>query len=75
MLLPVEIVEEAEQVEGQLDPSLPLALVQGVRVHDRGGVIQTRPRHNGSLQVSGAKTFVIFSDDGSPPLGTNLWTW
>ena len=40
---PVQVVEEAEEVERQLDPALPLAGVERVRVHDGGGVIQPRP--------------------------------
>ena len=43
---PVQVVEEAEEVERQLDPALPLAGVERVRVHDGGGVIQPRPRHH-----------------------------
>ena len=39
---PKEIVEEAQQVEGKLDPSLALALAQSFRVHDGGRVIQPR---------------------------------
>ena len=37
----IQVVEEAEQVEGQLDPSLSLAFVECVSIHDGGGVIQS----------------------------------
>jgi len=49
--LPVEIVEEGQQVEGQLDPALPLTLVERVRVHDGGGVVQPGAGHHGPVQV------------------------
>ena len=48
---PVEIVEERQQVEGQLDPALPLALVEGVCIHDGGGVVKTGSRHHGPVHV------------------------
>ena len=48
---PVQVVEEGEQVEGELHPALPLALVQRVRVHDGGGIVQARTRHHWTVHV------------------------
>lgn len=36
---PVQVVEEGEEVEGQLTPGLLLTVAQGVRVHDHGRVV------------------------------------
>ena len=51
IVLPVEIVEEWEEVECELDPSLPLALVQRVRVHDARRVVQPGAAHHRSIHV------------------------
>ena len=63
----VEVVEEGQQVEGKFDPPLPLqviklemhilkwfiylALVQGVRVHDGGWIVETSSRHHRTVHV------------------------
>ena len=52
MLLPIEIIEEAEKVERELDPAFSLTLVQSICVHDGGGVIQSRSWHHWSLHIS-----------------------
>lgn len=36
---PVQVVEEGEEVEGQLTPGLLLAVAQGVRIHDNWWVV------------------------------------
>jgi len=48
---PVEIVEERQQVEGQLDPALSLAFVESVCIHDRGGIVQAGARHHRPVHV------------------------
>ncbi len=48
---PVEIVEERQQVERQLDPSLALALVQRVGVHDARGVVQAGAGHHRPVHI------------------------
>ena len=50
-IIPIYVVEEAEEVECQLGPALPLALVQGGSVHDGGGVIQPWARHHRPVHV------------------------
>ena len=50
--LPIEIVEEWDEVECQFDPSLSDAFIEHVGVHDWGGVVQARARHHRTLQVS-----------------------
>ena len=49
--LPVDIIEEGEQVEGKFGPALPLTLVQHAAVHDRCRIIQTRAGHHRPIQV------------------------
>lgn len=36
---PVKVVEEGEEIKGQLTPGLLLTVTQGVRVHDHGRVV------------------------------------
>jgi hypothetical protein len=55
LCLPVQVVEEGEEVEGELDPALSLALVQGVRVHNGGGIVQAGPGHHGPVHVPAEK--------------------
>ena len=50
-VLPIEVIEEREQVEGEFDPALPLAFVQRVRVHDARGVVEAGAAHHGSIHV------------------------
>ena len=40
-LLPIQIVEEAQEIIGQFDPAFSLTLIQSISIHNRGGVIQT----------------------------------
>jgi len=49
---PVEVVEEAEQVEGELHPALALAAVQHVPGHDVCGVVEAGARHHGARAVA-----------------------
>ena len=58
--VPVKVVEEGEEVEGQLDPSLSLTLVEGVRVHDGGGVVEAGPTHHRPVHVPGQGKFNIY---------------
>ena len=51
MFLPVEVVEECEEVEGELDPSFSLTLVECIHVHDRGWVVESRPTHHRTVHV------------------------
>ena len=50
-VLPIEVIEEREQVEGELDPALPLAFVQRVRVHDARRVVEPGAAHHGPIHV------------------------
>ena len=50
-ILPVEIVEEREEVEGQFDPSFPLAFVESVRVHDARRVVEAGAAHHRAVHV------------------------
>lgn len=50
--LPVYVVEEADQVDGQLDPTLAHIPGQCVRFQDRGGIIQSRSRHHRAVFVA-----------------------
>lgn len=43
---PIQVVEERQEIEGQLDPALSLTLGERVCVHNTGGVVQTGPRHH-----------------------------
>ena len=69
--LPIQVVEETQQVEGQLDPSLPLALVQRVSIHDGGWVVQTSSGHNRSVHVPGktdpVRSFLQNLQTSKPP--------
>lgn len=47
----VKVVEERQQVERQLDPSLSLALVKRVRVHDARRVVEPGSGHDWPVQV------------------------
>jgi len=47
----IEVVEEADEVEGQFDPALPLAAVQHLARHDVGRVVQARAGHDGARSV------------------------
>lgn len=49
--LPVEIVEEGQQVEGQLAPAFLLTEGQDVGVHDGRGVVESRTAHHGPAHV------------------------
>ena len=49
--LPVDIIEEGEQVEGKFCPALPLTPVQGGSVHDGRGVVQAWRGHDGTVTV------------------------
>ena len=49
--LPVDIIEEGEQVEGKFGPALPLTLVQHAAVHDRCRIIQAWAGHHRPIQV------------------------
>ena len=63
IFLPVEIIEEWEEVECELDPSLPLALVQRVRVHDARRVVQPGAAHHRPIHVpEGEEKRNIFSN-------------
>lgn len=48
----IQVVEERQQVNGQLDPSLALTLGQHVRVHDAGRIVQARAGHDRAIFVS-----------------------
>lgn len=48
---PIEIVEEGEEVEGQLTPALLLTVGQNVGVHDGCWVIQPRATHHRSACI------------------------
>ena len=50
-VLPIEVIEEREQVEGEFDPSLPLAFVQRVRVHDARRVVEPGAAHHRPIHV------------------------
>lgn len=49
--LPVEVIEERQQVDGQLHPSFLLAVCEHVRVHDARGIIEARSGHNWAMHV------------------------
>lgn len=76
--LPVEIVEEGEQVEGQLTPAFFLTEGQDVGVHDGRGVVQSRAAHHGPARVPATEVLV---SDAAPPSGSgnrrvpHLQTW
>lgn len=53
--VPVKVVEEGQQVEGQLAPALLLTVGQDVCVHDGGGVVESRAAHHGSAHVPAEK--------------------
>lgn len=56
--LPVEIVEEGEQVEGQLTPAFFLTEGQDVGVHDGRRVVQSRAAHHGPARVPATEVLV-----------------
>lgn len=61
-LLPVEIVEEGEQVEGQLTPAFFLTEGQDVGVHDGRGVVQSGAAHHGPAGVPATEVLVSDAD-------------
>lgn len=60
--LPVEVVEKRQQVHGQLDPALLLAVLQHVRVHDAGGVVQARSGHHRTVDVPEKRSGALMLD-------------
>lgn len=60
--LPVEIVEEGQEVEGQFAPAFLLTEGQDVGVHDGRGVVESGTAHHGSAHVPAAQVLM------SPPL-------
>lgn len=50
--LPVQVVEERQQVDGQLDPSLALTFGQDVGVHYASRIVQARAGHDWAVFVS-----------------------
>ena len=49
--LPVQVVKEWDDVEGQFDPSFLLATVEFVRIHYRGWIVQTWTGHHRSIEI------------------------
>jgi hypothetical protein len=52
MNLRVEIVEEGNQIEAELDPSLAIRLLKLVLVEDRGGIVDAWMRHDRTIDVA-----------------------
>ena len=50
--LPVEIVEEWQEIKCQFDPAFSLTFVEGIGVHDTSGVIQSWTAHDRAMQVT-----------------------
>ena len=50
--IPVDVVEEGEDVEDQLNPAFHLAPVDYVHVEDGGGVIQPCLTHDRPMEIS-----------------------
>lgn len=48
----IQVVEERQQVDGQLNPSLALTLGQYVCVHDAGRIVKSRAGHDRTVFVS-----------------------
>lgn len=55
MSVPVEIVEEGQQVESQFAPAFFLTEGQDVSVHDGGRVVEPRTAHHRSAHIPAAR--------------------
>ena len=50
--LPVEIVEERQQIKRKLYPTFSLTFIKNIRIHNRGRIVKPWATHYWTLHVS-----------------------